>query len=330
MVFSSGLNAGWGKPREIWAFWLVAFCFLLSLPGTLAAAVIDQTVASTGAGSAWNGGIWGTPAAIPNTNNTYRITPGLTNSAATGLLNGQKMSGRVYAFSATNTFKGASLEVPVDTGLIFKDNLPATFTANLVLNGGIIRSAPNTNGIATLAGTLAVVADSVMGVVHANPGSLIINSTITGSAALRLAGGGRGNHTVALGGDLSAFTGQIQVGGGVSPIIAKFNQNYNLPAVELNMVSGSLSDRLNLDRALTFKSFSYNGNLLAPGTYTAAALNGTQFGLNDTYIDNGGTLTVSTGDPFGIPKPFPWVKVFIIGDSTVASYNPAEPGDHIG
>lgn len=265
------------------------------------AAIIDQTVASTNTSTAWNSAVWGSPAAAPTSGNTYRVVAGTIASSDTKMLSGLSVTGRVRAFSGSTAFAGGSLEILSGAELLIKDTLPATFNANIVLNGGIIRSSPNTAGAATLTGTLNVVADSYMGVVHGGACQLVVNSTITGSSAIRLLGGDGGAHTIGFGGDLSAFTGTLDIGGGGSKITVDVNQSYNLGGASLVMRSGT-ADILNLDGNMTIGFFSFAGTVLDTGTYSIAALNST-FG-NGSQFTGAGSLTIAA-----IPEPSTYTLV---------------------
>ncbi len=284
------------------------------------AATVVQTVASDGASSAWNADLWGSPAASPSSGNTFRVGAGLITASATKLLSGQSVTGRVRAYSDNATFAGGSLEVPAQTELLLKDSLPATFDANVVLTGGIIRLSPNAAGIATLTGTLDVAADSHVGVVHTHPSELILNSTLTGGGTLRISAGDSDANTVGFGGALSAFTGTLDIGGGPRTVTVGFNQNYDLPDVHVLFGTRGTADRFKLDHNLKFATFTLGATALESGTvYTAADLNALAGGA---LFTGGGTLSVYQSPPSSPPPP---LRVLLVGDSTVATWAATNP-----
>ena len=283
----------------------------LAVPLTTAAATYKQSVNSAGTTTEWNDAIWGSgPATAPTDGNGYGTAPGLTSSSITGI--GPSVTGRVRAYGGLNglpTFAGDSLTIVSSTELLIKDP-GATYDANLVLKGGVVRFAPNNGGgSATLDGMIDVAAESYLGVVQQSGGTtLTVGSTFIGANLLHVAGGDNAGNSLVFSGDLSGFSGTLNIGGGNNRITVGFSQAAPLPAVDLRMGDYSSADRLDLSHGLTFKSFAFGGSPLAPGSYSAGELNAL-FGNGSQFLENGGSLTVIQQTV--LPK------VFIIGDSTV-------------
>lgn len=281
---------------------------MLVLSSNSHAATIIQTV-NDGANSDWNThALWGSPtAAVPTAGNDYVTSAtgtGAGASAATGLGSSVTMRVRDTGVAA---FAGDSLAIVAGTEILLKNNA-TTSTGNIILNGGTIRYAPSSGTLATLAGTLNVASTSYLGLAGTVSETFTVNSTLTGGSLLHLAAGNTANGTqisglvIAFGGDLSAFTGTLDLGGGTTTTGAQaatldFNQDYNLSAVSLIMGQSASADLLNLDQNLTFGSFTFNASSLGAGTYTAGDLNGL-FGNGSQFVDGGGTLTIAA-----VPEP---------------------------
>lgn len=272
---------------------------LLALPAAHAA-TITQTVNDGGTG--WNSALWGPPtAAAPTSGNDYVTASGLAASAPTQL--GASVTGRVRAITGQETFAGDSLEIVSNTELLIKNS--GTYTANIILNGGIVRLSPNTAANATLAGTINVAANSVLGSVQFATQAFTISSTVTGSSTLRLAGGTANNQTITfddgVGTSLNGFAGTIDIGGGqtnaggANRVTVDFNQAYNMTLAGILMGGYSTADILNLDASISVASFTFGGSpTLVADTYTTSELNAL-YG-NGSQFTGSGTLTV-------IPEP---------------------------
>jgi lysophospholipase L1-like esterase len=296
----------------------VLLALALALPAIGHSATFTQTLASSGTTTEWNDAIWGSPTrAVPTSGNDYQTATGLdtSNDSKLGVTN---LTGRVRAYGGANgnpTFAGDSLSIISKTELLIKDP-GTTYSANLLLNGGVVRFSPNSGsaGNSTLAGTLNVGAASYLGVVQTSASVLTVNSTITGSGLLHLAAGDGGTNSLTFGGVLSGYTGTFDIGGGNNLITVGFNQDYNLSSVDLKMGAYSTADRLNLSHNLVFKTFTFGGSAVAQGTYSASQLNAL-YGTGSQFLDNGGSLTVQNATTVA-------AKVFIIGDSTVLNNSP--------
>ncbi len=81
-------------------------------------------------------------------------------------------------------FAGDSLTVQADGGIINKNGGAQTLTANLILDGGLVRSGSGAGDIFTLDGTLDVTANN--GALVPDQSPYIINSDITGAGTLYL------------------------------------------------------------------------------------------------------------------------------------------------
>lgn len=299
---------------------------LLVLP-VAHAALITQTVKSDGTTAEWNDAIWGSPAVVPSNGNSYQAAAGLAAANSSKLASAGDLTGRVRAYAGSNgdsTFSGDSITLIGATELLVKN--AGTYHAAVILDGGVLRFSPNNAASATMTGSINVASDSVLGVVQSAACTFTIASTLTGSSTLRLASGDGTNNIITFddgaGSSLDGFTGTLDIGGGFSPVTVRFNQNYNVPAVDLRMGGFDTADRLDLSHDLTFRSFTFGGASLAPGTYSAGDLNLT-VGSGSQFQDTGGSLTVleAPGDPVTAVL----ARVFLVGDSTVASWPATDP-----
>jgi hypothetical protein len=278
--------------------WVVAFFVTLFLASAGFASDIYQTT-SPGSTDGWNGPvIWGGAAAGAGNNYFSATTYG--SSPQANRLNYNYIYGRVRVVSGAAPFAGDALTIVPNTELLMKEESNGVATVNLILNGGLVRYSPSAGYLGTLAGTMAVTAASCVGVEHSvSNTTLTINSTLQGSGAISLRGGSTGTGlTVSFGGDLSGYNGKLVLGGGQSPLMLDFNQNYDLPNVGLVMGTAGTADKLRLDQNLKFASFTFGTNSLPTNTvYTAANLNAL-FGSGTQFIDGSGSLSV-----YGLPPP---------------------------
>jgi fibronectin-binding autotransporter adhesin len=269
---------------------------------------IVQTVASGGTTTEWNDAIWGTPAAVPSSGNAYQTAAGLDASSDTRL--GVFVTGRVRAYGGTDgtpTFAGSSLSIVSGTELLIK-SAGTTYAANLLLNGGVVRFAPNAGGNATLTGTLNVGAESYLGVVQSSTSVFTVNSTLTGSSLLHLAGGDGDGNSLIFGGDLSGYTGTFDIGGGTGfagankRVTVGFSQAYNLPSLRILMGAHGTTDVLRLDHDLTVGSLtSTTGNAAVQGGASAGTrtLSTGALGLTESFS---GTISNGSGGTLGLTK----------------------------
>lgn len=278
---------------------------LLAFPVAHAAEVV-QTVNDTGTG--WNSALWGSPAAAPTAGNGYVTAAFALNDPSR--LGTPNLTGRIRAITGQETFTGDALDIVPTTELLIKNG--GTYTANITLNGGLIRHSPNAAAAATLTGTLHVAADSVLGSVQSGTQVFTIASTITGNSTLRLAGGTAANQTITFddgaGTSLSGFAGTLDIGGGLTNagaanlVTVDFNQPYDMSGTAVVMGGYATADVLNLDANITVESFTFAGAPLAGGIYDVATLNAT-FGTG-TQFTGTGTLTVTgaiDSDDDGLP-----------------------------
>ena len=277
----------------------IATLAFLALPVLSASAAVIIQTSNDASNNSWNSdAIWG--GAVPSSGNDYVTAGGFAAAGATNL--GASVTGRIRDIGGT-TFAGNSLTIASSTELLLK-NQATTSTANIILNGGVLRFAPDGGNSASLAGTLNVAAESYLGTNIGVAATFTVASALTGNSILHVAAGS-GNttnlsSTISFTGDLSGFTGTFNLGGGTRTGGAKdatldFGQDYFLPGAGLVMGGFASADFLNLDQDLTFGSFSFASTSLTAGTYSAETLNGL-FGNGSQFIDLGGTLTV-------IPEP---------------------------
>ncbi len=282
----------------------IATLAILALPVVPAsAAVIVQTV-NDGTNGNWNTrAIWGGPAATPTAGNDYVTGTGFAAAGATNL--GVSVTGRIRD-TGVAPFAGNSLTIVSGSELLLKNVSNATSSANIVLNGGVIRYAPTGGNAATLAGNLNVAAESYLGTNNGVVTTFTVAATLTGNSILHIAAGSGDasnlSSTISFTGNLSGFNGTFNLGGGTRTGGAKdatldFGQDYFLPNVALVMGGTASADFLNLDQNLTFGSFSFASTVLSPGTYSAADLN-TLFGNGGQFLDLAGTHTLTV-----VPEP---------------------------
>lgn len=272
----------------------------LTLP-VIGSAQIVQTVNDGGTG--WNSSLWGSPAASPTSGNDYMTASGFFSASATRL-GTPGVTGRIRGIASQGTFGGNFLEIVPNTELLLKD--AGTYSADITLNGGVVRWSPNSAGNATLAGTINVASDSVLGSVQSGAQIFTIASAITGSSTLRLAGGTGANQTIAFddgsGSSLNGFAGTLDIGGGQDNsgnpnlVTVNFNQAYDMSLAGITMGDYLTADVLNLGANITVGSFSFNGSSLGGGTYDVATLN-SDFGSGSQFTGTG-TLTIAA-----VPEP---------------------------
>ena len=264
------------------------------------AETVVQTATDTGTG--WNSdAVWGSATTAGNDYVTMVFSNNDPSRVGT-----PTVKGRVRGITGQETFNGDSLEIVPETELLIKNT--GTYVANITLNGGLIRHSPNVAVNATLAGTINVAADSVLGSVQSAVQVFTVASTITGSATLRLAGGTGANQTITFddgtGTSLNGFAGTLEIGGGetnaggANPVTVDFNQPYVMSEAAVVMGQLATADILNLDANISVKSFAFNGTGLGIGTYDVATLN-TTFG-NGLQFTGTGTLTVTVGPPVNV------------------------------
>lgn len=272
---------------------------------------IVYQVAAAGSSDSWNGpAIWGGETTVST--NDYFSTK--TFGSGGNQVN-YNIQGRVRALSSDDLFNGNSLTLINNTELLIKGSGGFTHTcANLILEGALVRYAPDSASLVTLAGSLTVSSNSVIGIENTGACTLTIDSALHGSGDLSLRAG-RVTHTLALGGDLSDYTGSLSVGGGTSALILDLNQNYDLPDVDLVMENNT--NRVHVlqldDQAVKVNTFAFGASYLPTGSaYTAVQLDAF-FGTTNQFSGAGGTLEVYE-DP-SIPTVSP-VITSITADGT--------------
>jgi autotransporter-associated beta strand protein len=174
--------------------------------------------------------------------------------------------------STSYTFAGDSLSIDAGSRFLMKGTGGQVATVNLILNGGYADYANSADSFTqTLAGTVAVNAASAIGALVIE--TLVVNSTVSGSATLAFGGAGlnlggdTGNVVIAQ--DNAGFTGGIVVAGG-SVLLGATNGGGTgtfASAASFTLTGGSLV--LNNVGAATL---SNNNDRLADGT--AVGLNG--------------------------------------------------------
>lgn len=284
------------KPSKLLrSFLLAAGSSLLALSSASHAATITQAAIATSAhNDSWNNAVpWG---GAVSSGNDYVTATGLTTSSSTSLGTGTDVTGRIR--DSGTTFNGDSLTIVSGTEALLKQSDGSTSSANLILNGGILRLSPDAAGSATVAGAINVQSASIIGVVRNDALTLTVGSTLTGAGNLRLAAGA-GSPTVAtdprliFNGNLSSYTGNMDIGGGTYRLTVRLASDYFLPSMTISMGNFASADILDLSNNIAIGGFSFGANELDPGEYTASQLN-TLFGSG--RFTGSSTLTV-------IPEP---------------------------
>lgn len=269
----------------------------------LHAETIDQSI-SPAAGVDWNQpSVWGDNAVVDA--NDYRTTADLIAAQTAFVVNGTTWAytANLRDAESSSTFGGNSLILSADTRLLGKALGEATSTANIVLNGGFIHSAPNAGGSSTLAGTLSFapgVTLGAIGMLANGAGAFTFNvaSTIVGGSdvvlQLSMDGATRTNH-LNITGDISGFLGTIYVSTAADGVgsDSSFSIASSAPEATLELATASTNFRFDLNSQLTFKSVVIAGEALPAGTYTYDDLNDLAPG---SFLPNGGSLTV-------VPEP---------------------------
>lgn len=278
------------KYRKIRSLFLASlFC---AASAGMHAAVITQ-IANTTSGKDWNdASTWGATAA---SGNTYFSTTGFMASTSAGIGNTTYTS---LLRENGVTFNGTSITLVSGTQLLLKQALNQASNGNIILSGGSIRHSTGDNSLATISGILNVAAESWIGEGSGSNNNtsnaiLTISSTLIGSATLHL-GAAVDPGTIAFTGDLSGFSGTLDIGNSVS---GRENLTVSLSGANLGNATVKMGfytsmDILNLTGSTSMKAFNYNGTVLGNGTYDVSTLN-SMFGSQFTGT---GSLTV-------VPEP---------------------------
>ena len=274
---------------------------LMAIPMVGYSATITQTFNSTSSSTDWNTALWA--GAVPTAENDY-VTDASLGSSGTSRL-GTNVGGRVRDYTGS-TFAGNSLTIVANSELLLKQTGNQTSTANIILDGGVLRLSAGTSSQATVAGTINVASESYLGVADNGSPVLTISSALTGSSLLHVASG-LGAGTVVFNGDLSGFTGTLSFGGGDAAGTYDFDQDYDLSAASM-VVNTLRTEVLNLDQAITVGSFMFGDSALSAGTYDVATLNST-FGT--------GTQFTGTGSIEVIPEPSTMALLGVMGGALV-------------
>jgi len=237
----------------------------------------------------WNALMWGTPAAAPVTGNDYVSALGGNNTL------------RISATGAASTFGGSSLTVSSGTRALMKNQGGAISTLNgdLILAGGRLSYGPNAG---PHSGTLDLVNLQVNGtgsVIDPSSGvtTFTIDGTLTGAGALTIRPeNGTNARTVKFTG-INAYTGALTV---QSPIQLEFGAGYAFT----NSLTLQTTAKFNVNHAFTIEEGKLvaNGVTIPAGNYAGASLTG----LGASFVDGGGTLTVTQKDTDadGLPDYF--------------------------
>lgn len=282
---------------------------VLALPLAGYSITVTQTVNSANSSTDWNTALWGAGPDVPTSGNDYVTAAGLGSSGTTRI-GSPDVSGRVRDYVGS-TFLGDSLTIVSNTEFLLKQTGNDTSTANIILDGGVIRLSAGSSAQGTVTGTVHVAAESWVGVADLGTPILTIASTITGTNVLHVASGlgDVGSGTIRFVGDLSGFTGTLELGGGDVAGTLEFGQAYNLSNTVFSLKSGA-SDYINLTTNITFLALNNGTNSLPIGTYTAEEINDAYIGNGIQFIGTNGTLTVLTA-PYPAPQPPPNTNIVI-------------------
>ena len=270
------------------------------------AVTIDQTMTNPPAGTDWNqSSVWGDNLVVPT--DDYNMIPGPTRIGQSFTTQGFAWAyyGQVRDSTTTSIFEGGKLLINDATRLLMKaiDDVDATSTADIVLNGGHILSAPNSGGTVNLAGTINLVAP--LGAIGMNPSgsstlTFNIDSTITGSGQLQLVQTGSAGSVSLLNvrGDISNFAGEFYLssseGIAPGPLSAFSFASASAPLATLNLATFTTNFHFDLNSELSFGSVILDGSELDPGIYTFADLEARAPGK---FLSNGGSITVLAAVP---------------------------------
>jgi len=293
---------------------------IATMTGMSQGAVVTMTGTGDGLGaSSFSLGTNWTGAAAPSSGNTYVVA--------------QNQVIRTPADASTSmTFAGDSLTLNgngaiADGRLLYKGTAGSAIQtsvsiSNLILNGGSIENAANTNG-STMIITGGVVnvtaASSIMR--SSQNGPIVISSTLTGNGTLTVGGQLNNTATVTFSG-VNTYTGNIVVTntGGTGLILGalgSFNFAIGLSGVN-NSISGTGAGSATFDGSfvmdLTNAAPTGTWNIISAAsiaeTYSGSFAVKDQLGntwtqLNDVWTSPGGTyqFTESTGVLASIPEP---------------------------
>jgi hypothetical protein len=275
-----------------------------------------------GLGADWNTVNSWNPGGEPAANEAY-LNPGSTNEVVVG----SRL--RSPAGTSSNYFPNVQLTVDgrgvFEDGTLnfvgelrFKNNSAAStnYFNNLVLNGGQLDLGDNTlediQGQVTVANNSTIYVDST----SLNDRSYQIDALLAGSGNLLWHewSGGLGGNDLLITGSGNTFAGQwivdqgALVGAaagslgtnniivGTNGLAAAVETLYDVNNPQAKLILGA-NGQMFLHQSDTFKSVSINGTLLAPGTYSFAALNGSyasQFPASWTQ-QNGSVVTAGSG-----------------------------------
>lgn len=265
-------------------------------------AAVTQTNVQT-AGNFWNAAAaWGGTA--PFSTEDY-----ITNPTATGAFSpttiglGADVAVTSRIRSNGTTFGGNSLTVVSGTEVL--NGAIGTNTVNVTLNGGILRSTTNT----TYAGSLNIASNGgyigLGGSAGGGGNTFTVGSALTGSGILNLRSTDNAawNPTILFNGDLSAFTGTFQIGGGgglqgnsppdfttIGGVIVSFSGDHDISLASIVWGDVITTDYLNLGGDVTVGSFQFGSEFLDPGQYDVDFLNA-NFGNGSQFL-GAGTLTI--------------------------------------
>ena len=239
---------------------------------TAPAANIIQTVNESGAGSDWNGAIWGTPAAAPTSGNNYE-TP-------------STFDVRTPNNTAPAAFGGNSLQIDAG-GILFLKHNNGVARVNLILNGGQIDYHGGPGGSnSPVGGTLQVPVNSSFASDQTGTANepIWVLSPISGTGSLTV--NVLSNGAVALFGTNSSFSGNWT---NTSGTILVGNGSVNAlgtGAVVLNFLTSTFLNFNTTSNITVNNSISGLGNVIKVNT-NMVTLNGNLSYTGATTISNG-------------------------------------------
>lgn len=250
--------------------------------GSAQAATITMTVDNID----WNDSMWGSPAGAPTSGNDY-VTAVTGNNIV-----------RISADGTSSTFGGDSLEVISGTrGLMKNVSSTATINGDLIISGGLVDHAPNSQSGGGLTGTLDVTNLVINGTGSELEGSIYtdrftIDGTLTGAGSLLLSGNRTNSEMFFTG--ISNYTGALTVGSSTGLFTVGFGVDYTFS--NTFTLGSNTALELASGQTLTFGSGDLIAGVttIADGTYSGAALDA----LGANFVNSGGTLVVGA-----IPEP---------------------------
>jgi fibronectin-binding autotransporter adhesin len=198
--------------------------------------------------------------------------------------------------SADYTFQGNSLTLGIGGGLLFKGSGSRIYTANWILDGGLIRSGSSSADTANYAGTMAVTANG--GTIQADQGPFIVSAGVSLTGMLYL--NNTSTFSTSITGSMSGNGGLAKIGTGTSTVILTGTNTYSgltiINAGTVQVGSGGTSGSLGSGTVSNFANLAFNRtDVITNGSLIAGTGSLIQRGSGGTLvITNANTYTGAT------------------------------------